>query len=83
MSGPHDMKPALGSPGTAVVVTGGASGIGLAAAQALAAVGRPVALWDINTAKAEAAAEAIAADYGVATVAIGIDLRNLQRWGRR
>jgi NAD(P)-dependent dehydrogenase (short-subunit alcohol dehydrogenase family) len=81
MSGPHDMKPALGSPGTAVVVTGGASGIGLAAAQALAAVGRPVALWDINTAKAEAAAKAIAADYGVATAAIGIDLRNLQAMG--
>lgn len=76
-----DMQPKLGSPGTAVVITGGASGIGLASAQALAAVGRPVALWDINTAKAEAAATAIAAEYGVATLAIGIDLRDLQALG--
>ena len=81
MSGSADMRPALGSPGTAVVITGGASGIGLASARALAAVGRPVALWDINTARAEAAAAAIAADYGVAALAVGIDLRDLQALG--
>ena len=77
----NDMTPALGSPGTAVVITGGASGIGLASARALAAVGRAVALWDINTAKAEAAAAAIQADYGVAALAVGIDLRDLQAFG--
>jgi len=51
-----DYTPQLGMPATAVVITGGASGIGLAAAHALAAVGRPVALWDINAAGAKAAA---------------------------
>ena len=56
--------PQLGAPGTGVVVTGGASGIGLAAAQALAAVGRPVALWDINAEGAKAAAADIAANPG-------------------
>jgi NAD(P)-dependent dehydrogenase (short-subunit alcohol dehydrogenase family) len=76
-----DMRPALGSPGTSVVVTGGASGIGLATAEALAAVGRKVALWDINQAKAETAAERIRADYGVATLAVGVDLRDLQALG--
>lgn len=35
------------SPGTGVIVTGGASGIGLACAYALAEAGRPVALWDV------------------------------------
>jgi hypothetical protein len=64
-----------------VIVTGGASGIGLASAQALAAVGRPVALWDINKIKAEAAAKAITAEHGVATLAVGIDLRDLQALG--
>ena len=75
------MTPALGSPGTAVLVTGGASGIGLACAQALAAVGRPVALWDINKDKAEAAAAAITRDYGVRALPVAIDLRNLQALG--
>lgn len=71
------IEPQLSSPATAVVVTGGASGIGLASAQALAAVGRPVAIWDINTEKARQAAEAISAEYGVAAMAVGIDLRDL------
>jgi NAD(P)-dependent dehydrogenase (short-subunit alcohol dehydrogenase family) len=61
-----------------VIVTGGASGIGLASAEALAAVGRPVALWDINKARAQDAAAAIARDYGVKGIAIGVDLRDLQ-----
>jgi len=76
-----DMTPALGSPATAVVITGGASGIGLASAEALAAVGRPVALWDINGAKARDAAAAIAARTGVKTFAAGVDLRDLQALG--
>lgn len=70
------LTPRYGSPSTAVVVTGGASGIGLACARALAAVGRPVALWDINQAKAEAAAAAITQDYKVAATALGVDLRD-------
>jgi NAD(P)-dependent dehydrogenase (short-subunit alcohol dehydrogenase family) len=70
------MKPQLNSPATGVVVTGGASGIGLACARALAAVGRPVALFDIDGAKAQAAASAIQAEFGVTAVGVGVDLRD-------
>jgi len=70
--------PRLHRPSTGVVITGGASGIGLATAQALAAVGRPVALWDINADGVQAAAAAIARDYAVAAVGIAADLRNPQ-----
>lgn len=68
----------LGAPATPVVITGGASGIGLATAHALAAVGRPVALWDINAAGAQDAATAIAAQYGVKTIGLAADLRDPQ-----
>lgn len=57
-----------------VIVTGGASGIGLASARALAAVGRPVALWDLQADKAEAEAAAIAATHGVATIGLAVDV---------
>ncbi len=72
-----DLTPALGTPGTGVIVTGGASGIGLASARALAAVGRAVALWDINGARATDEAARIAADYGVAALGVAIDLTDL------
>lgn len=68
----------LGAPGTGVVITGGASGIGLAAAQALAEVGRAVALWDINAEGAKAAAADIAARHGVKALGLAVDLRNPQ-----
>ena len=42
----------LNSPASPVLVTGGASGIGEATAEALAAVKRPVALWDLQADKA-------------------------------
>lgn len=61
-------------PSTGVIVTGGASGIGLASARALAAAGRPVALWDLQEDKAVAEAAAVAADHGVATVGVGVDV---------
>jgi NAD(P)-dependent dehydrogenase (short-subunit alcohol dehydrogenase family) len=70
--------PQLGSPGTGVVVTGAASGIGLACAHALAAVGRGVALWDINEEGAVSAAAEIAARYGVPTLGLKVDLRDPQ-----
>lgn len=72
------MKPELNTPNTAVIVTGGASGIGLASAQALAAVGRPVAIWDLSPEKSQAAAAEIAAQFGVATIGVGLDLRDAQ-----
>lgn len=62
------------SPTSAVVITGGASGIGRACADALAAVGRPVAIWDLQADAAVAAAESVAAAHGVAAVGLGIDV---------
>ncbi|MCP1471777.1 NAD(P)-dependent dehydrogenase (short-subunit alcohol dehydrogenase family) [Sphingobium sp. OAS761] len=73
-----DFASQLGLPETGVVITGGASGIGLATAHALAAVGRPVALWDINAEGAEGAARIIADRYGVRTAGLAVDLRNSQ-----
>src|SRR3954452_25556436 len=63
------------TPTTPVVVTGGASGIGRGCARALAAVGRPVAIWDINGLAAEAEAEAIAKEFGVTAVGAAVDVR--------
>lgn len=62
------------SPATGVIVTGAASGIGLACAHALAEVGRPVALWDLAGAAARDAAAAITDKYGVAAIGIGLDV---------
>jgi NAD(P)-dependent dehydrogenase (short-subunit alcohol dehydrogenase family) len=45
--------------GTAAVVTGGASGLGQATAEALAAVGVKVAIFDVNAEKGEEVANAI------------------------
>lgn len=73
-----EYTPLLASPATTVVVTGGASGIGLATAHALAAVGRPVALWDIDADGAQTAAAAIASAYGVPAIGLAVDLRNPQ-----
>ncbi|AZI36499.1 putative oxidoreductase [Caenibius tardaugens NBRC 16725] len=73
-----DFGPRLHSPANGVVITGGASGIGLATAYALAAVGRPVALWDINADGVARAAEAITARYGVKALGLAVDLRNPQ-----
>lgn len=73
----HALTPSLNLPNTPALITGGASGIGYACAQALAAVGRPVAIWDINGDRAAEAAKNIHADFGVATHAEAIDLRDL------
>lgn len=67
----------IASPATGVVVTGGASGLGFASAEALAAVGRPVALWDLSEDKAAAQARALADAYGVVTAGFGVDVRDV------
>jgi NAD(P)-dependent dehydrogenase (short-subunit alcohol dehydrogenase family) len=63
-------------PKSGVVITGGASGIGLATAHAVAAVGRPVAVWDLHPDRAGEAADALAADHGVTTVGMSVDVRD-------
>lgn len=70
------MNTVLNTPASAVIVTGGASGIGYASAAALAAVGRPVAIWDLSAEKSQAVAAELAAQYGVATFGFGVDLRD-------
>ena len=69
-----DVTPRLGAPSTGVILTGGASGLGRASAEALAVVGRPVAIWDINAERAQEAAAVIAARHEVATIGIGVDV---------
>lgn len=54
----------LGRPATGVLVTGGGSGIGRETALALAEVGRPVAVWDVNAAGAEETAALCRQRYG-------------------
>jgi NAD(P)-dependent dehydrogenase (short-subunit alcohol dehydrogenase family) len=56
------------------VVTGGASGIGLATALALAEVGRPVAVWDVDAPGARRAARRCTAEHGATAVAVGVDV---------
>ena len=70
------LRPQLGTPASGVVVTGGASGIGLASAQALAAVGRPIAIWDLKAREAQSRAQEIAAEFGITTVGLGVDVRD-------
>jgi NAD(P)-dependent dehydrogenase (short-subunit alcohol dehydrogenase family) len=69
-----DVRPRLASPSTGVVITGGASGLGFASARALAAVGRPVAIWDIDLSRAESSADAIRSEFGTIAVGYGIDV---------
>ncbi len=67
------------TPETPVIVTGGASGIGRACAEALADAGRPVAIWDLDAAKADAAANAIAAGTGVRTLGLAADVGDMNQ----
>jgi NAD(P)-dependent dehydrogenase (short-subunit alcohol dehydrogenase family) len=68
--------PGLGTPATGVVVTGGASGIGRACALGVAAVGRPVAAWDVDEEGARETARECAERFGVASHAAVVDVRH-------
>lgn len=71
-----DFAPRLGRPSTGVVLTGGASGLGRASAEALAAVGRPVAIWDLDPDRCVQVAKEISDRYGVATFGHAVDVRD-------
>jgi len=58
------------------VVTGGVSGLGRASAEALAAVGRPIALWDLDAERCRQVAEELAGRYGVPTFGCAADVRD-------
>jgi NAD(P)-dependent dehydrogenase (short-subunit alcohol dehydrogenase family) len=64
----------VSSPGTAVVVTGGGSGIGAACALTLAQSGRAVAIWDRNAAAAKAVAARCADEHGVLSIGLRVDV---------
>ncbi len=65
--------------GKVALVTGAASGLGLADAQRLAEEGASVVLTDINDAGREAA-ERIAADTGARTLFLHLDVTDPARW---
>jgi NAD(P)-dependent dehydrogenase (short-subunit alcohol dehydrogenase family) len=66
---------------TGVVVTGGASGIGLACARALAHIGRPVAVWDLDGDAAHDVAQQLRSDFGVTTLGYVVDVREPSEFG--
>ncbi|MCL5445258.1 MAG: SDR family oxidoreductase [Actinobacteria bacterium] len=70
----HKRTKALAVPGTGVVVTGGASGIGRATCIALAEVGRPVAVWDQDGPGAKKTARYCIDEYGIDASATAIDV---------
>jgi NAD(P)-dependent dehydrogenase (short-subunit alcohol dehydrogenase family) len=76
------MSPApTSTPQTGVIITGGGSGIGRATALALAAVGRPVALWDLDEGKAKDVAAEVADQHGVGAVGVGLDVQDHAAFG--
>ena len=68
------------APTTGVIVTGAGSGIGRACVLALAAVGRPVAAWDLDATAVEEAVTEARDRFGVAGTALGIDVRETTRF---
>ncbi len=62
--------------GRSAIVTGGASGIGLAVVQRLAASGANVAIWDVNDATLEAAAHSVS---GVKVHTARVDVTSLEQ----
>lgn len=62
--------------GEAAIVTGGASGIGLACAQALAREGCPVAIWDVARDVSDVA-DKLAKNFQVPAVGLSVDVSSL------
>jgi NAD(P)-dependent dehydrogenase (short-subunit alcohol dehydrogenase family) len=62
------------SPRSAVVVTGGASGIGRATSMALAEAGRPIAVWDRDGTGARRVASQCTDEHGVHAVGSKVDV---------
>ncbi len=60
------------------VITGGASGLGLALSRECAWRGFAVALLDLDGARATSEADTIASDHGVATLGLGVDVGDAQ-----
>ncbi len=67
-------KDAFSLEGKRAYVTGGAQGIGEAAARAFACFGADVAIVDVNADKAEQVAVDIAREYGVTTLSVACDV---------
>src|SRR5690606_39055264 len=63
--------------GHVAVITGGASGIGLACAQGLAKECCDIALWDVSASVTDAAAK-IAGDHGVKAHGLQVDISDLK-----
>jgi NAD(P)-dependent dehydrogenase (short-subunit alcohol dehydrogenase family) len=61
---------------TAVIVTGGGSGIGRATSLALAESGRAVSIWDINAQGADATAKDCREQFGIKAEGRTVDLRD-------
>ncbi|HEY7072574.1 MAG TPA: SDR family oxidoreductase [Acidimicrobiales bacterium] len=64
----------MGSEGKVAVVTGGGSGLGAALGSVFAAEGMAVAVLDIDDAAARATAAGLAAEFGVPTAAVPVDV---------
>lgn len=70
-------------PTTPVLITGAASGIGAACADALAASGRPVVLWDVDQDAVTAAAARLAEAHHVTALGQAVDVRDLDTFGEK
>lgn len=67
----------MASPQSGVVITGGASGLGYASARALAEIGRPIAIWDLERADPAGKARLLADEFGIPATGMSVDVRDV------